>query len=75
MKMFDKNRHKTILVKILKNIYSNKDLRNVLGFKGGTASQDNFSSLSDVNRTYIAKIENGILISYYLTLQFFNYLK
>jgi len=35
--MFDKNKHKTILVKILKNIYSDKDLRNVLGFKGGTA--------------------------------------
>jgi len=35
--MFDKNKHKIILVKILKNIYSDKDLRNVLGFKGGTA--------------------------------------
>jgi hypothetical protein len=35
--MFDKNKHKTILVKILKDIYSDKDLRNILGFKGGTA--------------------------------------
>ena len=35
--MFDKNKHKTILIKILKNIYSDKDLRNILGFKGGTA--------------------------------------
>jgi len=35
--MFDKNKHKIILIKILKNIYSDKDLRNILGFKGGTA--------------------------------------
>jgi len=35
--MFDKNKHKKILVKILKDIYSDKDTRNVLGFKGGTA--------------------------------------
>jgi len=30
--------HKTILVKILKDIYSNPILGNVLGFKGGTAA-------------------------------------
>jgi len=30
--------HKTILVKILKDIYSNSALGNVLGFKGGTAA-------------------------------------
>jgi predicted nucleotidyltransferase component of viral defense system len=30
--------HKTILVKILKDIYSNSILGNVLGFKGGTAA-------------------------------------
>jgi len=36
--MFDKNRHKIILVKILKEIYSDPTLRNILGFKGGTAA-------------------------------------
>jgi predicted nucleotidyltransferase component of viral defense system len=36
--MLDKNRHKTVLVKILKEIYDDADLRNVLGFKGGTAA-------------------------------------
>jgi len=30
--------HKTILVKILKDIYSNPTLGNILGFKGGTAA-------------------------------------
>jgi len=30
--------HKTILVKILKDVYSNPTLGNVLGFKGGTAA-------------------------------------
>jgi predicted nucleotidyltransferase component of viral defense system len=35
--MLNKNRHKIILIKILKGIYSDKDLRNILGFKGGTA--------------------------------------
>lgn len=36
--MFDKNRHKTVLVKILKEIYADLELRSVLGFKGGTAA-------------------------------------
>lgn len=36
--MLDKARHKTILVKILKEIYSHPNLRNLLGFKGGTAA-------------------------------------
>lgn len=36
--MFDKNRHKIVLVKILKEIYSDPTLRNILGFKGGTAA-------------------------------------
>ena len=36
--MLDKNRHKIILVKILKEIYSDPTLRNILGFKGGTAA-------------------------------------
>lgn len=36
--MLDKNRHKTILIKILKEIYTDPDLRNILGFKGGTAA-------------------------------------
>jgi len=36
--MLDKNRHKIILVKILKEIYSDPALRNILGFKGGTAA-------------------------------------
>jgi len=34
----DKLKHKTVLVKILKEIYSDPDLRNILGFKGGTAA-------------------------------------
>ncbi len=36
--MFEKEKHKTILVKILKEIYSDPLLRNILGFKGGTAA-------------------------------------
>lgn len=36
--MLDKNRHKIVLVKILKEIYSDPTLRNILGFKGGTAA-------------------------------------
>jgi predicted nucleotidyltransferase component of viral defense system len=36
--MFDINRHKIFLVKILKEIYSDPTLRNILGFKGGTAA-------------------------------------
>ncbi len=35
--MFDKKEHKTLLVKILKEVYSDLDLRKMLGFKGGTA--------------------------------------
>ena len=36
--MLDKNRHKIVLVKILKEIYSDPALRNILGLKGGTAA-------------------------------------
>lgn len=36
--MLDKNRHKIVLVKILKEIYSDPTIRNILGFKGGTAA-------------------------------------
>ncbi len=36
--MFDKDRHREILAKILKEIYANPLLRNLLGFKGGTAA-------------------------------------
>ncbi|MCK9400278.1 MAG: nucleotidyl transferase AbiEii/AbiGii toxin family protein [Bacteroidales bacterium] len=35
--MFDINRHKFFLVQILKDIYSDLELANYLGFKGGTA--------------------------------------
>ncbi len=35
--MIDKEKHLTILVKILKKIYSDSDLSTNLGFKGGTA--------------------------------------
>lgn len=35
--MLDKKKHQTILVKILKAIYSDSDLAKNLGFKGGTA--------------------------------------
>lgn len=36
-KMIDKRKHQTILIKILKEIYSDSDLGKNLGFKGGTA--------------------------------------
>lgn len=36
--MLDSQQHKVILVKILKEIYSDPELRNILGFKGGTAA-------------------------------------
>lgn len=36
--MFDRSRHKTIIIKILKAIYSDIELRSVLGFKGRTAA-------------------------------------
>lgn len=36
--MFEKSRHKTILVKILKEIYAHPEIGNCLGFKGGTAA-------------------------------------
>lgn len=35
---FDANKHKLILVQILRDIFSDKDLRTALGFKGGTAA-------------------------------------
>lgn len=34
--MFDKEKHKLIMVRILKDIYSDNDLGKTLGFKGGT---------------------------------------
>lgn len=36
--MFDKNRHKITMIKILKEIYIDPELRHLLGFKGGTAA-------------------------------------
>jgi len=36
--MLDKQKHQFVLVNILKEIYSDPELRNVLGFKGGTAA-------------------------------------
>lgn len=36
--MFDNTKHQTILVKILKDIYTDPNLRTTLGFKGGTAA-------------------------------------
>ncbi len=35
--MIEINKHKIFLVRILKDIYSDIDLANSLGFKGGTA--------------------------------------
>jgi len=35
--MFDINRHRFYLVQILKDVYSDLELANYLGFKGGTA--------------------------------------
>jgi predicted nucleotidyltransferase component of viral defense system len=35
--MFDTNRHKFFMVQMLKDIYSDVELANHLGFKGGTA--------------------------------------
>lgn len=35
--MIDLNRHKFFMVQILKDIYSDIELANYLGFKGGTA--------------------------------------
>jgi predicted nucleotidyltransferase component of viral defense system len=35
--MFDTNRHKFFMVQVLKDIYSDVELANQLGFKGGTA--------------------------------------
>lgn len=37
LKMLDIGRHRFLLVQILKDIYSNKDINTLLGFKGGTA--------------------------------------
>ncbi|MFH1971521.1 MAG: nucleotidyl transferase AbiEii/AbiGii toxin family protein [Patescibacteria group bacterium] len=36
--MFDPIRHKTVLINLLKDIYSDVELRTILGFKGGTAA-------------------------------------
>lgn len=38
MNHLDNQRHKTVLVEILKEIYTDKDLKTALGFKGGTAA-------------------------------------
>ncbi len=38
MNHFDRQRHKMVLVEILKEVYTNKDLKTSLGFKGGTAA-------------------------------------
>jgi hypothetical protein len=35
--MIDNNKHRYFLVQILKDIYSDRELANLLGFKGGTA--------------------------------------
>lgn len=35
--MIDLNKHKFLLIQILKDIYSDIELSNSLGFKGGTA--------------------------------------
>jgi hypothetical protein len=35
--MIDQNRHRFLMVQILKDIYSDLDLSSNLGFKGGTA--------------------------------------
>jgi predicted nucleotidyltransferase component of viral defense system len=37
-KKFDFHKHKAVLVQILRDIFSHKDLRTSLGFKGGTAA-------------------------------------
>lgn len=36
--MLDRNVHKTILLQILKDIYTDSSLGPILGFKGGTAA-------------------------------------
>lgn len=36
--MLKKNKHKEILIRVLKDIYSDTSLNNLLGFKGGTAA-------------------------------------
>jgi predicted nucleotidyltransferase component of viral defense system len=36
--MLDIQKHKYVLVQILKDIYSNKDISSLIGFKGGTAA-------------------------------------
>lgn len=36
--MLNKNKHKVIIIKILKDIYSDANIRSVLGFKEGTAA-------------------------------------
>lgn len=36
--MFDPIEHKTVLINLLKDIYSDVELRTILGFKGGTAA-------------------------------------
>lgn len=36
--MLDKGKHQSVMVNILKELYSDPELRNILGFKGGTAA-------------------------------------
>lgn len=68
--MLDASKHKIVLVSILKDIYSDKEISSLLGLKGGTAgylfynlprfSVDlDFSLLEDVDKDFlISKIEN-----------------
>jgi len=61
--MIDVNRHKFILVQILKDIYSDIELSNCLGFKGGTALMffydlPRFSVDLDFNLLYIDKVDS-----------------
>ncbi len=73
--MLDINRHRFLLVRILKDIYSDIDLGNYLGFKGGTAlmffyqlprfSVDlDFNLLDDSKEEHIYRKVRKILLKY-----------
>lgn len=73
--MIDINRHKFFLVQILKDIYSDIELANSLGFKGGTAlmffydlprfSVDlDFNLIIEVNDKVVYEKVRGILLKY-----------
>ncbi|KUK83751.1 MAG: transmembrane(s)proteins 21..43 [Microgenomates bacterium 39_6] len=75
MNHLNKQRHKTVLVEILKEIYTDKDLKTALGFKGGTAaflfydlprmSVDlDFDLLKDINKSLIVSKVKEILGEY-----------